>query len=151
VAQSFDYIVAYSVFTNMPRADMQDLVNELQLWLKSGGAFAFTFIDPHHHSWPGGYQGDNLHWRLEREQILHPELTINIERIRREVEGARWFMLVNGTDVYVESDEISAYPPHEQRTCHVFHTEDYIRAFYPNARVLPPVNNEMQHCCVIRR
>jgi hypothetical protein len=46
---------------------------------------------------------------------------------------------------------VPAYPAHEQRTCHVFHTEGYMKALFPNARVLPPVNNEMQHCCIIRK
>ena len=58
---------------------------------------------------------------------------------------------MNGTDLYLESDDLPAYPAHEQRTCHVFHTEDYMKALFPNARVLPPVNNEMQHCCIIRK
>ena len=66
-------------------------------------------------------------------------------------EHALGFMLVNGTDLYLVSDELPAYPAHEQRTCHVFHTEDYMKALFPNARVLPPVNNEMQHCCIIRK
>jgi SAM-dependent methyltransferase len=151
MAQTFDYIVAYSVFTNTPRSDMLELVDELQLRLNPGGALAFTFIDPHHRSWPGEYEGDNLLWRLRREQELHPEVSIDIERIRRDAEDARGFMLVNGTDLYLVSDELPAYPAHEQRTCHVFHTEDYMKALFPNARVLPPVNNEMQHCCIIRK
>jgi SAM-dependent methyltransferase len=151
MAQTFDYIVAYSVFTNTPRSDMLELVDELRLRLNPGGALAFTFIDPHHCSWPGEYQGDNLLWRLEREQELHPDVRIDIERIRRNAEDARWFNLVNGMDLYLESDDLAGYPAHEQRTCHVFHTEDYMKALFPNARVLPPINNEMQHCCIIRR
>ena len=45
-------------------------------------------------------------------------------------------MLVNGTDLYLESDELPAYPAHEQRTCHVFHTEGYMKALFPNVRGL---------------
>jgi hypothetical protein len=130
---------------------MLELVEELQSWLNPGGAFVFTFIDPHHHPWPGEYHGDNLLWRLEREQNLHPDLCIDVEQIRSEVKDARWFILVNGTDLYIESDDFPAYPAPEQRTCHVFHTVDYMKELYPNARVLPPVNNEMQHSCVFRR
>ena len=124
---------------------------ELQLLVKPGGALAFTFIDPHHRSWPGEYQGDNLLWRLQREQELQPDLHIDIERIRRDAKAVRWFMLVNGTDLYLETDDLAAYPAHEQRTCHVFHKEGYMKALFPNARVLPPVNGEMQHCCIIQR
>jgi SAM-dependent methyltransferase len=151
MAQTFDYIVAYSVFTNTQRSDMLEFVDALQLLLNPGGALAFTFIDPHHRSWPGEYPGDNLLWRLQREQALHPDPSIDIERIRREAESARWFLLVNGTDLYLESDDLAAYPIHEQRTCHAFHAEGYMKALYPNAQVCPPVNNEMQHCCIIRR
>jgi hypothetical protein len=151
MAQTFDYIVAYSVFTNMPCADMLDLVGELRLRLNPGDALAFTFIDPHHRSWPGEYQGDNLRWRLQREQELHPDLHIDIERIRRDSKAVRWFMLANGTDLYLETDDLAAYPGREQRTWHVLHTEDYMKALFPDARVLPPVNNDMQHCCIIQR
>ena len=89
MAQTFDFIVAYSVFTNTPRSDMLELVDELRLRLNPGGALAFTFIDPHYRSWPGEYQGDNLLWRLEREQELHPDISIDIERIRRDAQDAR--------------------------------------------------------------
>jgi SAM-dependent methyltransferase len=151
LGKAFDYVVAYSVFTNTQCWDMVELVDELHLLLKPGGALAFTFIDPHHRSWPGEYPGDNLLWRLQREQALHPDLSIDVERILRDSEGARWFLLVNGTDLYPESDDLADYPVHEQRTCHAFHTADYMKALFPNAQVLPPVNTEMQHCCVIRR
>jgi SAM-dependent methyltransferase len=151
IDKTFDYIVAYSVFSNTPRPEMLELVDELRLRLNPGGALAFTFIDPHHRSWPGDYPGDNLLWRLQREQELHADLGIDIDRIRRDAEDARWFMLVNGTDLYIETDDLPAYPAHEQRTCHVFHAEHYMKALFPDAKVLSPVNNEMQHCCIIRR
>jgi SAM-dependent methyltransferase len=51
MAQTFDFIVAYSVFTNTPRSEMLELVDELRLRLNPGGALAFTFIDPFHRSW----------------------------------------------------------------------------------------------------
>jgi SAM-dependent methyltransferase len=148
---TFDYIVAYSVFTNTLRSEMLELVDELLLLLNPGGALAFTFIDPHHCSWPGEYQGDNLLWRLEREQGLHPDVRIDVERIRWDAEDARWLMLVNGTDLYIECDDLPFYRADQQRTCHVFYTEAYMKTLFPIARVLPPVNKEMQHCCIITR
>jgi SAM-dependent methyltransferase len=151
VAKAFDYVVAYSVFTNTLHSDMMQLVRELQLLLKPGGALAFSFIDPRHRSWPNEFPGDNLFWRLQRERELYPDLSLDIERIQRAAEDARWFLLVNGTDLYLESDDLAAYPIDQQRTCHAFHTEEYMKALFPNAQVLPPVNNEMQHCCIIRR
>jgi hypothetical protein len=58
---------------------------------------------------------------------------------------------VNDMDLYLESDDLPAYPTHEQRTCRVFQSEDYTKALFPNARVLPPVSSETLHCCIIRR
>ena len=75
--QRFDLIVAYSVFTNTPRNDMLDLVEQLKSLLKTDGRLAFTFIDPHHHSWPGEYGGDNLRWRLEKSSRETPGVDVD--------------------------------------------------------------------------
>jgi hypothetical protein len=155
LGQTFDYIVAYSVFTNTSRTDMLQQVGELEALLSDTGVLAFTFIDPNYCSWPGRYEGNNFQWRLEREQFLEREkgnvLDIEPEGLMRRAEGADWFMLVNGEDLYLETEEIKPYEPERQRTCHVFYTEKYMRRLFPRATILPPVNDEMQHCCVIRR
>ena len=49
---------------------MLELVNQFEGLLAHNGALAFTFIDPHYLSWPGQYHGNNLQWRLEREQAI---------------------------------------------------------------------------------
>lgn len=49
--QTFDYIVAFSVFTNTNQADMLQLVDELKSILSEDGALAFTFIDPYFVTW----------------------------------------------------------------------------------------------------
>ena len=155
LGQNFDYIVAYSVFTNTSQTDMLQQAGELEALLSDGGALAFTFIDPNYFSWPGRYGGNNFQWRLEREQFLESEkgnfLDIDPPSLMRRAEGADWFILVNGEDLYLETEEIEAYEPERQRTCHVFYTEKYMRRLFPHATILPPVNDEMQHCCVIRR
>jgi hypothetical protein len=151
ISQKFDFIVAYSVFTNMPRSDMLEIVPDLQRMLHPAGVVAFTFIDPHYRSWPDDYHGDNLLWRLERERSLHPDVELDIERLTRSARDARWFILVNGTDLYIECDDLPFYRADQQRTCHVFYTEEYMKTLFPDARVLPPVNGEMQHCCIISR
>lgn len=152
--QKFDYIVAYSVFTNTARGDMLQLVSELEDMLTTDGALAFTFIDPNYFSWPDQYDGSNLKWRLEREiQLAKGKgnlLNVETEALISRTRDARWFTLVNGQDLYIESDDIGHYDVEQQQTCHVFYTADYIRELFPQAAVLPPVNNEMQHCCVIR-
>ncbi|HYG78918.1 MAG TPA: class I SAM-dependent methyltransferase [Pyrinomonadaceae bacterium] len=155
LGQKFDYIVAYSVFTNTSQSDMLQQVGELEALLNDGGVLAFTFIDPNHFSWPGRYGGNNFQWRLEREVYLEGEkgnaLDIDVPGMLERAEGADWFVLVNGDDLYLETEEIKPYEPERQRTCHVFYTEKYMRRLFPHATILPPVNDEMQHCCVIRR
>ena len=153
--QKFDFVVAYSVFTNTPRTDMLQLVPELKNLLSANGALAFTFIDPHYHSWPGRDPRNNLVWRLEREIFLEGEkgntLAINVNALNERAKNANWFVLVNGEDLYLETEEVRSYAPEEQRTYHTFYTVDYMRSLFPEATILPPANDEMQHCCVIRK
>jgi SAM-dependent methyltransferase len=154
IEQRFDYIIAYSVFSNTPQSDMIELVSELKGLLKSDGMMAFSFIDPHYHSWPDRYDGNNFKWRLEREIYLEGEkgsvLNIDTESLMKRAENANWLMLVNGDDLYIETEDIRPYEPERQRTCHAFYSENYIRTLFPTATILPPVNDEMQHCCIIK-
>jgi SAM-dependent methyltransferase len=150
----FDYVVAYSVFTNTSRSDMLDLVSQLESKLTRDGTLAFTFIDPNYYSWPGRDPRNNLVWRLEREIFLEHEkgntLDIDVSQLAERAKGTSWFVLVNGEDLYLETEETRNYEPHEQRTYHMFYTVDYMRSLFPQARILPPANDEMQHCCLIR-
>jgi SAM-dependent methyltransferase len=149
LGRKFDYIVAYSVFPNTSRADMLELVPQLEDLLADSGALAFTFIDHHHVSWPGRYDGDNFLWRFEREgnDPTTPRSRALIEKARR----AEWCTLINGTDLYVETDDIDDIPPELQKTSHAFFTARYMKSLFPHAVIKPPANDEMQHCCVIRR
>jgi len=147
----FDYIVAYSVFTNTSRTDMLDLVSQLEGKLANGGVLAFTFIDPNYHAWPDRDPRNNLVWRLEREIFLENTLDIDVHGLAARAKDAQWFVLVNGEDLYLETEQIRNYEPHEQRTYHTFYTVDYMKSLFPRATILPPVNDEMQHCCVIRK
>jgi hypothetical protein len=149
LGRKFDYIVAYSVFPNTSRADMLELVPQLEALLADSGALAFTFIDPNYVSWPARYAGDNFLWRFEREgnDASTPQSQAMIERARR----ASWCTLVNGTELYVETDDIADIPPEQQQTSHAFYTVPYIKSLFPHAVIKPPANDEMQHCCVIRK
>jgi len=152
---TFFYIVAYSVFTNTARTEMLQLVGQLEAKLCDEGALAFTFIDPNYCSWPQQYPGNNFRWRMEREILLEKEkghtLDIDMERLGKKAKAAEWCVLVNGEDLYLETEETKTYEPQQQRTCHVFYTVEYMKALFPHATILPPVNNEMQHCCVISK
>jgi hypothetical protein len=132
----FDIILAYSVFTHTTLEEMHDLVSQLRAKIVSGGKLAFTFIDPH---WE-----NNLKWRLERSQ---PEAGVDslLERSR----DARWCSLVNGTDLYVEGNGEWSNEADSCMTYHVFYTEAFMREQFPQARIRPPVNGEMQHCCIM--
>ena len=153
--QRFDYIVAYSVFTNTPRTDMLELVRQLEAKLAHNGALAFTFIDPYYFSWPDRYRQNNFVWRLEREIFLEGEkgnrLDIDVQGLNERAKDAEWFVLVNGEDLYLETEDVAVYEPERQRTYHTFYTADYMRSLFPSATILPPANGEMQHCCVIRK
>jgi SAM-dependent methyltransferase len=154
IPQSFDYVVAYSVFTNTSRTDMIDLVQQLRQRLSDGGALAFSFIDPDHRSWPDRYDGNNLRWRLEREIFLEKEkgntLEIDVDDLSARARGAPWFVLVNGEDLYLETEVTKNYEPARQRTYHAFYSVEYMKSLFPDATIQAPVNDEMQHCCIIR-
>ena len=149
IEQRFDYIVAYSVFTNTPTTDMLELVGELQGLLKSGGSLAFTFIDPHYHAWPDRYDGNNLRWRLEKIRVEeNPD--VDVAALANKARNASWCIVVNGSDLYVETEDVEPCEPERQRSYYVFHSEEYMKSLFPNATVRPPANNEMQHCCIIK-
>ncbi len=128
----FDLILAYSVFTHTTLEEMKDLVAQLEQRLAAGGTMAFTFIDPH---W-----NDNLKWRLERTNSE----TENVPN------GARWYALV-GPELFVENNGRWSGETDACLTYHVFYTEEFLREQFPRAIVKPPVNGEMQHCCIIRK
>ena len=149
--QAFDYILAFSVFTNTTESDMLQLVKQLETMLAENGVLAFTFLDPFHFPWRLKDPRNNFQWRVdlevERGNCSADEGRSLIERTKQ----ADWFMLVNGNDLYIETDDIQTYAPEDQKTCYVFHTEKYMKSLFPHATILPPVNDEMQHCCVIKK
>jgi SAM-dependent methyltransferase len=147
---TFTYIVAFSVFTNTSETDMLELVAALKDKLAPGGALAFTFIDPYYSTWGAANGRNNLQWRLDLETERRHISAAQAKDVAEKAQGARWFILVNGGDLYLETENVPSYSPEDQRTFHVFHTAGYMRSLFPNATILPPVNNEMQHCCIIR-
>lgn len=151
IDSSFDYVLAFSVFTNTTETDMLELVSQLETVLARNGALAFTFIDPHHFSGPQEYKGNNFKWRLDLERERGNVSTVETRDLAKRARHASWFTLVNGNDLYLETENIPRYEPERQKTFHVFHTADYMKNLFPKAIVLPPVNDEMQHCCVIRK
>jgi Methyltransferase domain len=148
VEERFDYILAYSVFTNASRADMLDLVEQLKGMLKEGAKLAFTFIDPHFHSFPEQNLGTNFERRLNAIKKEKPDLDIVV--LADAAREATWCILVDDCDLYLESDDIKSRRLDQQKSHFVFYTEEYMRTLYPEATILAPVNNEGQHCCVLK-
>jgi SAM-dependent methyltransferase len=133
----FDFILAYSVFTHTTFEEMKELVGQLEALLAPGGALAFTFIDPHWRS--------NLQWRLERSQAP------DVDGLVAAANKAKWCSLINGTDLYVNSNGPWTLSPETCATYNVFYTEEFFRRQFPRATVRPPANGEMQHCAILRK
>jgi SAM-dependent methyltransferase len=144
----FDIIVSYSVFTHLDLPETDEFLAQLLALLNPGGALAFTFIDPHFHSWPDEYPGTNLMWRLERMSAkVRAEAAAMQERVRE------WdcFTLVGDGDLYPGADPLPDPARYAGAEYHVFHTVDFMARKFPSAEIHPPANFEMQHCCVLRR
>ncbi|HSK63311.1 MAG TPA: class I SAM-dependent methyltransferase, partial [Pyrinomonadaceae bacterium] len=141
----FDFILAYSVFTHTTLEEMKDLVSQLEAFLAPGGTLAFTFIDPHWRPWSGAYDGNNLRWRLEQSHAP------DIDRLIEESRDADWCSLVNGTELYVNSNGSWTISPETCATYNVFYSENFLQEQFPSARIRRPISGEMQHCAILRK
>jgi SAM-dependent methyltransferase len=133
----FDFILAYSVFTHTTFEEMKELVVQLQNFLAPGGTLAFTFIDQHYR--------ENLRRRLEKSGA--PE----IDRLVDEAARADWCALVNGTELYVNSNGPWNIDSQNCATYNVFYSEQFFQRVFPGARVEPPTDGEVQHCAILRK
>jgi hypothetical protein len=158
--RSFDYILAYSVFTHTSKADMIEFVGALRGLLVETGLLAFTFKDPHY-VLPTGYSSlvrehdppTNLGLRLERIKQQNPSLPVQ-QRLR-EAAGCDWCTLINDGNLYL-GHEGPADHLHETKALYdTFYTASYMNKIFPDATILPsppqddPEGREMQHCCIL--
>lgn len=148
--ERFDLILAYSVFTHIALREMKPLVEDLVELLQPGGRLAFSFIDHNYYSWPGEYEGNNFQWRLEHI-IERRKFNLNVAEYLERVRQARWCILVDDIDLYIENDNLPDYSPNRGKSFHVYHTAEFMKQLYPDAEIRPPVNREMHHCCIIRK
>ena len=150
IGVEFDVILAYSVFTHTTRDEMRDLVAQLQSRLVPGGVLAFTFIDPHWKSWPATYDGNNLQWRLEKALETNP--AVDVSGLLERSSNADWCALVDGTELFVNGNGIWDNETHQScLSYNVYYTVEFLRQEFPRAIFRPPVNGEMQHCCILRK
>jgi SAM-dependent methyltransferase len=144
----FDLILAFSVFTHTTLEETRDLVGQLRSRLARGGALAFTFIDPHFESWPETYAGNNLKWRLEKARETNP--AVDVRGLLEQARGADWCALVDGAALYANGNGVWDGADPACMTYNVFYTAQFLQREFPRATIRPPVNGEMQHCCIIR-
>jgi hypothetical protein len=65
--------------------------------------------------------------------------------------GAAWCALVDGSQIFVNSNGVWENEAQACMTYDVFYTANFLQREFPEAEILPPVNGQMQHCCIIRR
>jgi SAM-dependent methyltransferase len=164
IGHQFDYILSYSVFSHISKAEMIELVTQLEHRLAANGVLAFTFIDPHFNParpngnlYPGYYDGSNLKQRLERQKQNGSLLEIQL--LLKEAKHAEWCTLVNDDDLYVETENVKPYAAGEKKSFCTFYTAEYVKRLFPAAEILAPPHSAyasteeavLQHCCVIRK
>lgn len=141
----FDIILAFSVFTHTDRRETLELVGALRKMLTLDGVLAFTFFDPH--------------YDLSRSDPSLPSRTSALQMYfvsRNGGDAARqalWYLLID-QHLYVEPGDDLCHQtrmgkPLESYTS--YFTAEYMSSLFPNARVLPPVSQEWQHCCVLKK
>jgi SAM-dependent methyltransferase len=137
--QQFDIIAAYSVFTSNFEAEMLRLVPLLEQMLKPGGRLAFSFLAP----------DEPLEWRLK---CVHEKgVDVDVPALTRQARGARWCILLNERELYIDTHELPSRPPELQTSCYVFHSAPYMQRLFPRAAIVPPPSPNGHHCCVIQR
>jgi SAM-dependent methyltransferase len=148
----FDVILAFSVFTHTHRNETVELVGQLREQLAPGGVLAFTFCDPSYDrslSAPELPSGTDVRKNLEWQLPAHPSL--EIDSLVETAKRSNWCVLVDD-QLHVEPGDELCEQQREGKPgesyCSYF-TVDYMRSLFPDAKILPPVSPEWQHCCVL--
>ncbi|HWN11938.1 MAG TPA: class I SAM-dependent methyltransferase [Pyrinomonadaceae bacterium] len=150
----FDVIVAFSIFTHTHVNEVIELVGQLRQMLAPGGVVAFTFCDARYDrslSDPRLPPGSDVRKNLELQWIRNSprEMDEIVDRAKR----ASWCVLID-EDLYIEpgpelSDQVR--PSRAGESYCSYFTAEYMSSVFPDARVLPPISPEWQHCCVLTK
>ena len=63
--------------------------------------------------------------------------------------GAAWCALVDGSQIFMNSNGVWENEAQACMTYDVFYTAKFLQREFPEAEILSPVNGQMQHCCII--
>jgi SAM-dependent methyltransferase len=150
----FDIILAFSLFTHTHQEEMLELVEQLRYKLTPHGVLAFTFTDPSYErtlSDPSLPPGTDVRKILGWRKAENPSL--EIEDMVETARQSRWCLIID-EKLYVEPGSEFSNQQHQGKPwesyCSYFKV-DYMAALFPDAKVLPPVSPEWQHCCILRR
>ena len=147
----FDIILAFSVFTHTHQDEMLELVEQLCDKLTLPGVLAFTFTDPSYErtlSDPSLPPGTDVRKMMGWLKAENPSL--EIEDVVETARQSNCRLLID-EKLYVEPGGEFSNQKHQGKPwesyCSYFKV-DYMAALFPDAKVLPPVSPEWQHCCI---
>jgi hypothetical protein len=149
----FDIILAFSVFTHLDRIETVELVGSLRSMLAPEGVLAFTFCDQTYDrslSDPQLPSGSDVRKNLERERVRNSSEDID-DKVKQACQSD-WCVVID-EDVFVEPGEELCQQVRSGKANESYcsyYTVDFMASLFPEARVLPPVSPEWQHCCVLR-
>jgi hypothetical protein len=133
---------------------MIELVAQLRNMLEPTGILAFTFTDPSYDrslSDPQLPSGTDVRKILEWRRAENPALEIDdmVEAALR----SNWCMVVDDK-LHIEPGNDLSHQEHSGRPWEFYNsyfTVDCMKSIFPDAKVLPPVSPEWQHCCVLTK
>ena len=80
---------------------------------------------------------------------MNPE--INVDDLLEQSRGAEWCALVDGSKLYINDNGVWSNEAETCMTYNVFYTADFLQQEFPGAQIRLPVQDEMQHCCIMKR
>lgn len=151
----FDFVVGWSIFTHVSRAETLEMADRLLDLMVDDGRAAFSFIDPWFTPPPGLAREDespgltNLQWRLEARRKVKPDMDVEGLIERAAATDMTWTTLVNDDDLIFDPDDDGVAADKPNRAYVTFCTAAYMQQLFPKGKVLPPVPPERLHCLII--
>jgi SAM-dependent methyltransferase len=147
---NYDFILAFSVFTHIHRSELLELVEQLRRMLEPNGVLAFTFTDPSYDTglsiFPSGRYMTSL---LVALKDIYPSL--DVEDTLERASQSNWSILIDDK-LWVEPDDDLCQQNRQGRELEsycAYYRVEYMASLFPEAKILPPVNEEWQHCGVL--